>query len=469
MNRPVDLTEKRARLLYALAALTFVPTLFFYYVGEEAIFPLTSYEMWHAGEWVRQFIYGVNLKHNPLYNWLIIPLAQTFGWDHVLVVARALTVAATISTGLVLGWLAQALYGDRVFSAFAALLCLTLADTFFYRGWLAYVDPLFGLFIVSAIAALWVGCERRSYRLLLAAAIAISLAFMAKAFTAYVFYGVACAVLLLRPDYRRFLLGYRALLTQLVVIAVPVIWLQFLPQNTGQGGRLFAEMLSKLEVGALSAYLLKLIAYPAETLVRLSPAVALAAYYGWRRRELLRGGWQSHDAMIIAIALVNYLPYWLAPISHSRYLVPIYPLFALIIARLLWRAGALAVTGRWIMGLIIAKLIVVLVVFPLYQEHYRGRNYEEVARDIVVRTQGQPLYTSNVSASGVSVSMHANLLRPSQPPLTFPPEGWRSGFLIAYTAEPKDGQVVIRYRLGGTDLYLLCRGEACAAPDGSGG
>jgi len=61
--------------LYAIVAATFLPAIGFYYVGEEAIFPLSSLEMWYHGEWVEQRFYGVSLKHNPLYNWLIIPLA----------------------------------------------------------------------------------------------------------------------------------------------------------------------------------------------------------------------------------------------------------------------------------------------------------------------------------------------------------------------------------------------------------
>jgi len=47
------------------------------------------------------------------------------------------------------------------------------------------------------------------------------------------------------------------------------------------------------------------------------------------------------------------------------------------------------------------------------------------------------------------------------PPLTWPPAQWDDGFVIAYVPDPKLGQVVERYRLGGNDLYLLCRGTAC--------
>ena len=150
--------------LYAIAAATFLPAIAFHYVGEEAILPVSALEMWHRGEWARQLLYGENVQHNPLPNWLIILFASLAGWEHMLGIMRAITIAATVGTGLVLAWLARALYGDAAFAAFAALVYLTLADLFFYRGWLAYADPLFGFFVFGAMACLWVACLRRSAR-----------------------------------------------------------------------------------------------------------------------------------------------------------------------------------------------------------------------------------------------------------------------------------------------------------------
>ncbi|MCE9640295.1 MAG: dolichyl-phosphate-mannose--protein mannosyltransferase, partial [Betaproteobacteria bacterium] len=87
-----------------------------------------------------------NVQHNPLFNWMIIPFAALLGWEYVLPVTRALTVAATLATGAMVGWLAFRLVRDATFAWFAALVYLTLADVLMYRGWLAYVDPLFGFF-----------------------------------------------------------------------------------------------------------------------------------------------------------------------------------------------------------------------------------------------------------------------------------------------------------------------------------
>ena len=104
---------------------------------------------------------------------------------------------------------------------------------------------------------------------------------------------------------------------------------------------------------------------------------------------------------------------------------------------------------------------VVVGLFPYYQKVYRGENYEQAAHTLLQRTAGHALYTTNVSASGLSVAAYINIARLPQPPLVFPPAAWSNGYVIAYAPDPKLGVVAAQYRLGGNDLYLLCRGTAC--------
>ena len=460
------MTERRAWILFAIAAATFLPALGFYFVGEEAIFPITSLEMWYHGEWMRQLLYGANVQHNPFLNWLIIPAATLAGWEHVLGVTRAVAIASTVGSGLVLAWLCNTLYRNAAFAAFAALVYLTLADLFVYRGWLAYVDPFFTLVMFSAMACLWVACERRSAALLALAAALLACSVMTRAFTGYVFYGAAWLVLLVADrQYRSFLVSKSSWLLHIVGAAMPLAWLFLVPENVGQGGRMFAEIITKLAPESFAQYGLKLMAYPLRTAASLSPAVLLAAYYLWRGRSGTAAPADRHLRVALWIEVINYLPYWLAPQSSMRYLMPLYPLAGLVIARILWRAGpaALATTQRWLIAMIALKLVLAIVVMPYYQKHYRGENYALTAKAIVERAAGHPLYTNDVSASGLSVSTHVDILRLPAAPLTFPPAQWYSGFVMAYTPDPKLGRLVEKYRLGGNVLYLLCRGNACAA------
>src|SRR5262249_31049538 len=151
--------------------------------------------------------------------------------------------------------------------------------------------------------------------------------------------------------------------------------------------------------------------------------------------------------------------------SSVRYLMPLYPLAGFVIARLLWHLGpqVVAIAVRWLIAALALKLFAVLAVFPYYQKHHRGENYAVVARQILSRTDGHPLYANNVSASGLSVTAHLDVLRLPRPPLAFPPAQWESGFVINYSPDPALGAVSERYRLGGNELYLLCRGAVCNA------
>lgn len=452
-------------LLFAIAALSFLPALGFYYVGEEAVFPKSALEMWFHGEPVKRLLFGSDLQHTPLFAWLIIPPAALLGWDWVLPVTRAITIAATVLTSLMVAWLVQSLYRDPLFSAMSAAIHLTLADLFFYRGWLAYVDPLFGLLVFSALACLWVACERRSHGLLLLAVLALTAGFLAKALTAYVFYAGAVAVLLLQPSYRRFLLSLPAIAIHVLAAALLLLWLGLVAPSRGQGGRMFSEILAKLAPESFADYALKLLAYPLETLLGLAPAGLLALWLLIRRRTTLNAGSDAHLRTAALIALAGYLPYWLAPHSNMRYLIPLYPFAGLIIARLLWRGGEgmLATTRKWLVGAIVLKLLVVTIAFPLYQSRYRGENYLRTAETLIEVTKGHPLYTLNVSASGLSVAAYIDVARLPQPPLTFPPADLKDGFIITYEPDPQLGAIAAQYRLGGNDLYLLCRGTACAA------
>ena len=451
------------RWLVFIAVVAYAPALAFYYVGEEAIFPITAIEMWQGGDWIRQHMYGGNLQHNPLFTWLIIPFASMTGWEFMLPVTRALTIGATLATAGILGWLTLRLMRDRALAWFAALLYLTMADVALYRGWLAYVDPLFAMFVFGAIASLWVACAQERPLLLVVAVCSLTFAFMSKAFTAYVFYATAVFVLLFTPSGRRVLLGRVSITAHFLALLAPVAWLHWVPGTGGQGGRMFSEIVAKLMPESALSYLKQVFGFPLESAVRMLPALPLALYYAWRQRIALRA--EPVLAIAAAMALLCYLPYWFAPISGIRYLLPIYPLVALAAAIVLWRAGEaiVSVSRRWLVGMLVLKIVSMAMVFPYYQQHYRGENYALAARDIMAVTAGQPLYTNDVSASGMSVVAYIDASIHPAPALKRPPAHWDTGFVLEYEEDPRIGQTFKHYPLAANNLYLLCRGAACAA------
>ncbi|MBK9162207.1 MAG: hypothetical protein IPM27_11820 [Nitrosomonadales bacterium] len=106
---------------------------------------------------------------------------------------------------------------------------------------------------------------------------------------------------------------------------------------------MFAEILAKLAFPDLGEYAANCSAIPVGDLVWPSslPAGILsicpcAVYHARKTRP-------EHFRDALLIAALNFLPPRSVPHSGVRYLMPIYPLFALIAPRLIWRAGAASI------------------------------------------------------------------------------------------------------------------------------
>ncbi|HLP97592.1 MAG TPA: hypothetical protein VK149_04020 [Sideroxyarcus sp.] len=453
----------RTKLLLLFAALSFIPTLWLYTIGEEGIYTISSMEMWESRNWLIQTLYGVNIQRPTLMNWLVVGISNLIGWANVLVATRLVAIAATLGMVGWLYWLCKRLFHDPAFALFAALSCISLLDLLLYRGWLAYTDPLFSFFIFGAIATLWVASAERHKGWLFASILLISCAFLTKAITAYVFYATAMFVLLLSRQQRTFLLSLGALLILSSIVIVPLVWLTSIPQLNGQGSSLLHEIEMKLMEIDGTEYASRLFLYPLEALWRFAPVSLITLYLLLRKHELQAENAADHFRTALLIALPCIIPYWLAPQGGIRYLLPMYPLVALVCARIIWRAGEAArkLTMRWFAGLIAVKFVLVLLLFPYYQNHVRGVNYVTAARDIVHKTAGHPLYVKDFRDVAESIVTQIDIDRYPQPTLKSPPANWDNGFLLSEDADPAKGQLFEKIQLGGSEIYLLCRGAAC--------
>ena len=458
------LNWNKTHLLIALAVLSFVPTLFLYLVGEEGIYVITAIETWQHGNWMQEIMYGYDDMRPPLLNWLTMPLAQLLGWSHLVSIVRLVSIAATLGSVGWLYWLSRRLIGDKSFALFAALTLLALADLLLYRGWLSYTDPLFAFFTFGSMATLWVAVTERHRGWLLLSVLLVGCALLTKAFTSYVFYGTTvCVLFLQRPDTRRFLLAPSALMIFSLSLIIPLIWFSSIP-TAENSTFMLNEILRKLALPGALDYLGHLVAFPAEMFVRLSPAMLLATYL--LLRQQIAGAEDASDVFRIAawIAGLCFLPYWLSPHNSVRYILPIYPVIALVCARLIWRAGenGKRLALRWFAGVIALKWLLVLVLFPYYQTHYRGENFKTTAHLVNERTRGFPLYILDARAVGLSVAAYIDLERFPQAALTKPPKSFDSGFVLWMQEDPALGKTAETYTLAADRLYLLCRGAACA-------
>lgn len=460
---------RRAWWLFATAVASSIPTLGFYLVGEEGILINSSLEMWQRGDWMRLWMYGVDAKHGVFANWLVILLSSAVGWEHAPAATRAIMILSTAGSGLLLAFLTYQLYRNAALAALAAAICVTFADILLYRGWLGYRDPLLAMLVFGAIAALWLAVAQRRVAWLAGTLLFTAAAFLTKGIIAYAFVGAAALVFLCQRDTRGFLLRPMPVLIAAATLAVPFLWAQATGGDQSHNSRLVAEIGEKLAPLGGWAYLKNVVSYPLETLLRLSPVSLLVLWWLWRsRRHGSWKAWLSEQPVRTALMIfaVAYIPFWLAPQNHFRYVMPVLPLIALVFAVAIWQQGETSIRTvlRWLWVAVAVKLLLATVAFPIYQQKFRGENYAQTAKAVSQRTAGFPLYSNDTTAAGLSVTAYMNLQRLPQPALTFAPAAWDNGFVISYSpdaAELQPAKVVAQYRLAGDMLYLYCRGKAC--------
>jgi 4-amino-4-deoxy-L-arabinose transferase-like glycosyltransferase len=449
--------------LYATAALVYLPALAIPYVGEEAITVIVTQEMWARQDFLVTNLYGTSYGRPGLFSWLMLPVVALTGWDHILVAARLVTIAATLSTGLILACLVRRIFRDDRLAALAAAIYLS-GDILVYRGWLAYADPLFAMLVFASMAALWIAAAERRLTMLALGALAVCAAFLAKTGTGYVFFGGTALVLLWRHDHRDFLLKPQSIAVFAAAAVFPLLW------DVAVGHTVIKPLLDHIlfhldrgEAWAPLTYLAHLVWYPLRTAWYLLPASAIAVGCVLHGRFPWRGFTRGPIDIAVWVALINALPYWLAPDGGTRYLMPLYPLFALVMAHVILSCGerVAQVTVKALMATVLVGFVVTAVGFPLYQRHVRG-SHLEAARAILARAGDAPIFAIDTSAVGTSIVAHLNVLRAPQPPIEVPPqEGFGSGLVLTIDPEARFGRVAGVVMVGRAVRHLMCRGPAC--------
>ena len=455
------------RLLIALATLSFMLTLRAEYMGEEAVYSLLSLEMHHYGSDLTPILYGAAYGRPPLFNWLIMPLADGLGWQHVLQAARIVTALATLGTAGLTLWIARMSGLTQQAAELAALVFLSMAYALFWYGWISYSDALFGFCIMLAIAAGIAAVTDRRHAWLVLAGLALIAGFLTKALTIYVFYAASMLVLAVRQKSWRFLFHWRSLLIHAAALAFPWIWWRILTPGMSQGSGMLGDILSRMQEQHHQNYLEDQFGFVVDGFKMLLPLSLVFPLLAWRdrRRQRLAGSTGKPATLpslvwtLFWIVALNVLPYLIAPQSNVRYVYPLTGLVAVIFA-------AVAASRDWERAMIVAAACCIALKYalgigwlPAYQQ--RAHNFRAAALDITKVVGSAPLHVDNTAWQGLSVTANIDVMR-LQHPLRFPRPG-DQGYLLAYSQRP-DWPIVVKVYRFGDPLYLLCRGSLCPRP-----
>jgi 4-amino-4-deoxy-L-arabinose transferase-like glycosyltransferase len=467
-GRPLDVSARALWAIFWLGAGSFVPLLFLQYSGEEGVYPIAAQEMQATGELIRATMYGEPLGRPGLYAWLIAGLSDLLGHQHILIAARLIAASSTVLIGLMLAWLVRRLFNDRLLAAFAAAVFLS-GDVLLQRGWHAYVDPLFSLITFAAMACLWIAVEERRRTFLLLAMLGLSGSFLAKALTGYVFYGFLGLVLIWRHRNRGFLFTPSSILLHAAALAFPLLW-----NYAIAGDSVIWAMIGQVVFNAkndtppsAAAFAALFVVYPLRTFFYLAPASVIVVYSLLSRRIAPAAFRQNAVLIALLTAAINMLPYWLAPGSSARYLMPIYPFFALVMAYAIRNSGKLVIdlAAKALIATVAFAYAAALIGFPAYEYYFRG-NYDNATRAIIARAGDAPIFVTDDSAIGLSIVADINARRA---PLfvTRPPAGFASGLVLSAHPDPAIGPADMTFTVGRDPSgkrtrYLLCRGDPCS-------
>jgi 4-amino-4-deoxy-L-arabinose transferase-like glycosyltransferase len=449
------------KLYWLIASLSFFCTVFLPYMGEEAVYALGSMEMLYNHNYSIHTLLEHAYGRPPLYIWLIALLTKILGWHNVLLAMRIIVASVTVLTSYVLFLFANYLFKNTKI-ALLSVACYLTGDLLFRRGYLAYADPLFSLFILIALALLWVAVDKKNYMVLILAITAASCAFLTKALTVYIFYAVTAAALFWRHDNGKWLISPLSIMLHLLGLALPIIWMFHI--SPGDKNMLNDIIETAGTSATLTQHISHILLQPLRLIGLFAPASLVAIYLLLRKRTDYSAISKQIFILLVLVISINYLPYWIAIKGKDpRYIQPLYPFIAILLAMLIYaaREHGSKLLCYWLLVALTLKLIASCWGFYYYQTHFRS-NYKAVAQTILQIAQKQPIYSVDVQFTGLSTVANINILRGSNvKPIGEPPNNFKNGYIISVTPQYANLTLVKHFHLKRTDLYLLCKGSAC--------
>lgn len=444
------------KFILLLAIFSFVPTLFLPSVGEEGVYTNATLEMLFNQEYLVPTLFGTQYSRPPMFNWLIMLVTSVVGTENVVFAARFVNMSATVGTVILLYKFIRKLFPEKTFALFATAIFLS-GDLLLRRGWIAYADSTFSFFIFAAIYYLWLAIEERKVSWLIIASLAVNIAFLSKVQTAYIFYGISFLILYFRHPKGKILASMPSIVINIVTILFPFIWNEIVTDGYGGLNTTLEHSERFFELANVGSYLAKIVfLYPLEIILRMMPA-SLIALVVWQQMRAKKKGAAEFLAIkiVFLIALLNILPYWLAPHSNIRYILPIYPFISLLIAYGIWHAGdkIKKLTIICLLITIAIKYVLAISWFP-YEFSVKTGNAESIAQTILAEVKDQKLYTTDSTSTGLRVAVAINKLRSGYPPIILAPNNFE-GYVLVENLEQFDAEVVKEFTLGKNKLYLV--------------
>jgi len=446
-------TPKTLTLFAGLAMLLPLPVM--QYVAEESYYTLGAYEMFVSGDWWHQSIFGMYWPKTPLYNWLIVAVAQLIGWENLHIAARIVSVSATLGSATVVFFMTRRFYPVHADLPWrAALIYLTMGEVFFWYGWLGYADATFGFFIFAAIACLWIAIEDISLPWLLLSALLIALAFFTKNISCYLMYISAGLVLIYRYRHWKLLLNPLYIVPVLAAFSFPWVYQNIILGGGSNTGVAVGDALRNFIGYDILVYLKHWLTYPLLFLSRAFPVTLLLLWFYFRDKQ--RYSLDHVQCTLVMILILCLFPYWLSATGTPRYLIPFYGLLALLLTGLTLQLDKrkVAVVFKTLLIIIVLKIPFSFAVLPYIKDWRPERDIVAVVEDIMQISKGKPVRTLDDVSTGLSIGAYIDVRTPHDQFVRWYDGKEKQVYILSEVKDPKLGKLVKYWRLQGNHTYL---------------
>ncbi|MDW8293828.1 MAG: glycosyltransferase family 39 protein [Aquificaceae bacterium] len=367
-------------LLICLAFLSLIPNLHRYpFKNEESLRHLIAFEMWHSGNYLQPTLFGEPYFNKPpLFNWLIALYSFPFPWSEL--TGRMVSLSSLFFVTLLTALLSYLLFKKPKLSLLSALIFLTFGNVLFFYGYLAEIDITLTLFLLSSLLSLHLWWEKEKPIFAVVSGLLLGLSVLLKGFPSYAFLSLSLLAFSIYHRKIKLLWRWDALILYALCIFIPFLWLVLTTDPILYFSHLWKESFGRVD-GEFSR-LRHMLFYPLLNLKDLLPwsLILFLALYSLRNKLCL----PPQIKLLLLLFFLNYLPYWISN-SAGRYILPMYPILAVLFSFYIWEAMREGRFRRFVFGLLLLtiglRLIYGLFYFP-YQEQKEGSR-KRLAKDIV--------------------------------------------------------------------------------------
>jgi 4-amino-4-deoxy-L-arabinose transferase-like glycosyltransferase len=295
------------------------------------------------------------LNKPPLFSWLLLGLMRLTGgageaW------LRLPTVLSFLLAGAAVALAARPL--GRTPALLAPVLFFTFGDLLFYGTLHADIDLFFTLLVTLQALAIY-GFEQRGRPLALftVSYLLAAIAFLTKSYPALAFQALTLLAWLVAARRARWLSSWQHLAGLAVFLALAGGYFLLYAQRADAGRYLLRLLLDSSERTVVASHgagalLVQLVAFP---LTLAKACLPWSLFAGLLFLPAFRARVRAEPLLKFAaiFVAVNAVPYWLSPGTRPRYLFPLLPFVALLLAAALPHLadrGGYARAARWALG-----------------------------------------------------------------------------------------------------------------------